>query len=77
MAIDVLWNEIKVAATDCRHIALEPQLHLLLDTFHPGELVVELCCTYRISVGQVYVHDANLLDSHFEKASVTICFVAK
>jgi len=42
MAIDVLWNDIEVVANDRRYIALQPQLHLLLESVRPSELAVEL-----------------------------------
>lgn len=75
MAINVLWNDVEIAANHGRYIALEPEPHLLFESLHPGELVVELRCAHGVPVGQVDVHDADLLDHHFEKASVTICLV--
>lgn len=75
MAINVLWDDIEVSANDGRHVALEPELHLLFESVHPGELIVELRCAHGVSVWQVDVHDADVLDHHFEKASVTVCLV--
>lgn len=75
MAIDVFWNDVEIAANDGRCVALEPELHLLFESVHPGELIVELRCAHGVAVWQVDVHDADVLDHHFEKASVTVRLV--
>lgn len=76
MTINVLWDDIEVAADNCRYFALQPQPHLFFEAVHPGELVIELCCTHGVSVRQVDVHDAGSLHDQFKKAGVTVCLVA-
>ena len=76
MAVNVLGNDIEVAADQHGHVLLQPGTHLFSQPIHPSKLVGELFGADRIAVRQINVHHADALDGHFKKACVGVVSIA-
>jgi hypothetical protein len=76
VAVDILGNDVEVAAHEGWHSAFQPNLHLLIEAIHPRQLVKKFLAAHRISVRKVDVGNTNTIDCDFEKSRMTVCFVA-
>ena len=76
VAVDVLGDDVEVAADDGRCLVDEPLAHLSRESVHPVELVEEFVGADGVSVGEIDVDDAEAaelgFDAGFEEARVTV-----
>src|SRR5579875_2920579 len=56
--------------------ALEQRLCMRVETFEPGELVVELRAGLRIAVGKIQTADQNAVHGGFDITAVRVLFIA-
>ena len=75
MAVDIFGNHVEIASNDRGDVASEPRLHLLMETIHPGEFVVEAVAAHRVAVGEVDVRNTDSADESFEETRVLVGFV--
>src|SRR5579875_3488089 len=76
MTVDILRDDIEIAAHNRRYSALQPNLHLLIKAIHPCQLVNELVAPDRIPIGGVDIGDTKMIDRYFEKTRMAVRLVA-
>ncbi len=72
VTVDILGDDIEVAADQHGHIFFQPSAHLLMQPIHPGQLVGELIAADRIAVRKIDIDDADAKDCGFQISRVTV-----
>lgn len=77
MAVDVFGYYVEVAAYNHGHILCLPSGHLVNQSVHPSQFVVEISASGRIAIGKINIDYSDAHDRGIQKSRMSVSLIAR